>query len=106
VRVGDDIAVGGNDEAGTDALLRPVSRAAVELEVLVVARDVVLDRLLRGDVDHGGLDIGYDFHDRLVGDIDPAGRSRDFALRCRQARGLRNGRLGLGGWCLGETVYL
>ena len=71
----------------------PVS--AKELEVLV--GDIFRDCPLRGDIDHGGLDIGHDFHDRFLRDIDRAGRWRDFAMGSRQGGGWRHGRRGLGG---------
>jgi hypothetical protein len=95
MRVGQHIAVGGNDQPGADALRRPVCGVAIKLKILVIARDVIGHRFLRRDVHHGRLDIGHDFHDRFIGDVNLAGRRRNFALGRGQPWGLRNRRLGL-----------
>ncbi len=94
MRVRNHVAIGGNDQSGTDALRCPVV-AAIKLEVLVIA--VFRNRLLRRDVHHRGLDVGHDLDDRLLGDVDRPGGMPHLALRRGQSRGLRHRRLGLAG---------
>jgi len=101
--IGQDVPIGGNNQARTNAFGGAVDAIAIGTEERVVAQVIFGDRFLGGDIDHSGLDVGDNLDDRFVGHIDLARRGRDLALRSgqRRRRRLRNlgrsrrGRLGI-----------